>query len=276
MSTSPEAVREEPDAGAVAVPHVELRGVTKRFGGITALADLDLQIEHATVHALIGENGAGKSTLGRVICGAHLPDLGTVLLDGQKVQLTSPRHALSHGIALISQEPTLVPQRTVLDNVFLGQEVGPLGFVRRRRELVAEFATLTEQSGFEIAPSARVRDLSMAQKQRVMVIRALARHARLIVMDEPTSTLTSSEAAQLLALVGTCATRAGRSSISLIRFGKCSRSRTLSRSFATVGLSTPGRPVRRRLTHWPRPCSGANSWRDLHHEGHRSRLLRPC
>ncbi len=202
MSTSPEAVREEPDAGAHAVPHVELRGVTKRFGGITALADLDLQIEHATVHALIGENGAGKSTLGRVICGAHLPDLGTVLLDGQKVQLTSPRHALSHGIALISQEPTLVPQRTVLDNVFLGQEVGPLGFVRRRRELVAEFATLAEQSGFEITPSARVRDLSMAQKQRVMVIRALARHARLIVMDEPTSTLTSSEAAQLLALVG--------------------------------------------------------------------------
>jgi ABC-type sugar transport system ATPase subunit len=201
MSTFPEAVREDPSATAVGIPHIELRSVTKRFGGITALANIDLQVEHATVHALIGENGAGKSTLGRIICGAHLPDLGTVSLDGIEVQLISPRHALAHGIALISQEPTLVHQRTVLENVFLGQEVGTLGFLRRRRELVSAFTSLTEQTGFDISAAARVGDLSIAQKQRVMVIRALARDARLIVMDEPTSTLTSSEAAQLLTLV---------------------------------------------------------------------------
>ncbi len=182
-------------------PHVEIRSVTKRFGGITALADVDLQVHHRSVHALIGENGAGKSTLGRIICGAHVSDFGTMRLDGKEVQLTSPRQALSHGIALISQEPTLVQQRTVLENVFLGREVGTLGFVRRQRDLVSTFAALIERTGFELSPGARVADLSIAQKQRVMVIRALARDARLIVMDEPTSTLTSGEASQLLALV---------------------------------------------------------------------------
>ena len=119
------------------------------------------------------------------------PTVALCAVDGKEVQLTSPRQALSHGIALISQEPTLVQQRTVLENVFLGREVGKLGFVRRRRDPVSTFAALTEQTGFELSPGARVADLSIAQKQRVMVIRALARDAWLIVMDEPTSTLTS-------------------------------------------------------------------------------------
>ncbi|HXW78930.1 MAG TPA: ATP-binding cassette domain-containing protein, partial [Acidimicrobiales bacterium] len=202
MNAFPETVGGQSTEHVATLPHVELRGVTKRFGGTTALADVNLRVNHASVHALVGENGAGKSTLGRIICGDHIPDLGAVWLDGKEVQFTSPRRALAQGVALISQEPTLVQQRTVLENVFLGQEAGTLGFVRRRRDLVARFAALAEQTGFDLSPAARVGDLSIAQKQRVTVVRALARNARLIVMDEPTSTLTSSEADQLLTLVG--------------------------------------------------------------------------
>jgi ABC-type sugar transport system ATPase subunit len=181
--------------------HVELRRVTKRFGGVTALADVDLVVRRGTVHALIGENGAGKSTLGRVLCGAHSPEAGTLLLNGDELQLSSPRQALRHGLALVSQEPMLVPQRSVLENVFLGREAGALGMLRNKRELLADFAELAELTSFRVSPTVRVRQLPMAERQRVAVIRALACRAELVVLDEPTSTLTAGEAEHLLALV---------------------------------------------------------------------------
>jgi len=182
-------------------PHVELRGVWKRFGGVTALAGIDLAVSRATVHAVVGENGAGKSTLGRIVCGAHRPDEGTLALDGEPIRLASPRQALRRGIALISQEPTLVPQRSVLDNVFLGRHGGRFGFVRNAKELLHEFSSLAERAGVALSPATLVRELSIADQQRVTLLRALAADATLIVMDEPTSTLSSSEADQLLTLV---------------------------------------------------------------------------
>lgn len=182
-------------------PHIELRSVGKRFGPVTALASVDLIVNHGSVHALVGENGAGKSTLGRIICGVHTPDTGRVFLDGVELELRSPRQALRSGIALINQEPTLVPQRTVLDNVFLGHKTGRFGLVGNLQERLRSFSSLTERAGFAVSPTSRVRDLSIADKQRVAVIRALACDAQLIVMDEPTSTLTSGETEQLLTLV---------------------------------------------------------------------------
>ena len=139
------------------VLHIELRSIGKRFGAVTALANVDLAVSHGTVHALVGENGAGKSTLGRIICGVHTPDKGRLLLDGAKVELRSPRQALRSGIALINQEPTLVPQRTVLDNVFLGHKTRRFGLVSNRQELLSSFDSLTDRAGFGVSPTARVR-----------------------------------------------------------------------------------------------------------------------
>jgi ABC-type sugar transport system ATPase subunit len=200
MTTSEDSALASADAPDRMAAHIELRGITKRFGGVTALSEVSVSIRHATIHALIGENGAGKSTLGRIICGAHTPDRGVVSLDGTEVHLDSPRDALRNGIALVSQEPTLVPQRTILDNVFLGRDANRFGLVRSKRDLLAAFASLAERAGFDLPPTVRARDLSVADKQRVAVVRALACGARLIVMDEPTSTLTSGEATHLLNL----------------------------------------------------------------------------
>src|SRR5690242_10957009 len=111
------------------VPHVELLDIGKRFSGVQALDGITLAIERGTVHGLVGENGAGKSTLGRIVAGAHSPDTGSMRVDGETVRFGSPRDALAHGVTMIAQELTLVPRRSVIENVFLGQEDARLGVV---------------------------------------------------------------------------------------------------------------------------------------------------
>ena len=113
--------------------HVQARGVSKRFGGVLALDSIDLEIEHDSIHALVGENGAGKSTLGKVIAGVHRPDDGELWVDGRRVDYRSPRDALGDRITVIAQEPTLVPHRSVQENVYLGVEGGRGGIVDSRR-----------------------------------------------------------------------------------------------------------------------------------------------
>ena len=118
-------------------PHVELRQVSKRFGGVQALHLVDLEITPGSIHALVGENGAGKSTLGKILAGVHRPDEGELLVHGDRADFRSPRDALAHGITIIAQEPTLVPHRSVQENVFLGVEKGPLGVLDERRTRTA-------------------------------------------------------------------------------------------------------------------------------------------
>ncbi|MEM7274239.1 MAG: sugar ABC transporter ATP-binding protein [Actinomycetota bacterium] len=175
---------------------IECRGLTKRFGGTVALDAVDVTIGAGTVHALVGENGAGKSTLGKVIAGVHQPDEGEVLIDGAPVQLRSPKAALDLGITMVAQELSLVPTRSVLDNVFLGIESSRRGILSGRAAL-HRFETLTERYGIELDPTARVGALPVAQQQRVEILRALARDARVVVMDEPTARLSHGEAAAL-------------------------------------------------------------------------------
>ncbi|HWV87883.1 MAG TPA: sugar ABC transporter ATP-binding protein [Capillimicrobium sp.] len=193
--------QDSPIAGAGASrPRVEAHELSKRFGGVHAVKGVSVAIAAGSVHGLVGENGAGKSTLSKMIGGVHAPDGGELRVDGRPVRFASPRDALAEGIAMIAQEIALVPARTVLENVFLGLEPRRLGVVRRRA-LRARFAELDARTGFGIPADARVADLRTADQQKVEILRAIARDARVILMDEPTAALTIDESRRLLEII---------------------------------------------------------------------------
>jgi ABC-type sugar transport system ATPase subunit len=173
-------------------PVVRLHGVSKHFGATRALFDVNLDVIAGSVHGLVGQNGAGKSTLGKVLSGIHERDSGDFVAFGHAVRRWSPRAALEHGIAMIQQELSLVPELSVAQNVFLGIEGRRFGLLSERE--VERFDALNNQVGFRLDPTARVRTLRFADRQKVEILRALARNAQLIVMDEPTSALTVDEA----------------------------------------------------------------------------------
>ncbi len=181
-------------------PLVEVRGISKRFGGVQALDGVSVAIQAGSVHGLVGENGAGKSTLAKVIGGVYRPDEGELLVDGRQRTFNAPRDALETGIATIAQEIALVPARTVLENVMLGIESHTAG-VLRSRELRRRFDELNEQTGFRLDAQALVRTLRTADQQKVEILRAIAREARLLLMDEPTAALTRDETEHLLETV---------------------------------------------------------------------------
>ncbi len=168
--------------------HVELRDISKSFGGTRALEGVRLTIGRGSIHALVGENGAGKSTLGKIISGAHTADHGQLLLDGELVRFHSPRDAISRGVILIAQELAVVSSLTVAQNVFLGVEPRQGGF-QNRRELRRRYAELAASVGFELDGDANAGSLRTADQQKVEILRALSRNAQLIVMDEPTAAL---------------------------------------------------------------------------------------
>lgn len=169
---------------------IELRGVSKSFGGLPVLNGIDLRLEPGSVHALVGENGAGKSTLSKIIAGVYTADSGMVLVDGEEVTFSTPREALDRGIATIAQELALVPELTVEENVFLGREPRTLGWIDRRK-LRREYLAVAERTGFELQPDAPVAGMRTADQQKVEILRALARGASLIIMDEPTAALSA-------------------------------------------------------------------------------------
>ncbi|TWP32537.1 sugar ABC transporter ATP-binding protein [Leekyejoonella antrihumi] len=181
-------------------PVMRLDGVAKRFGGIQALNGVDVVIPAGAVVALVGENGAGKSTLGKVIAGVHHPDAGRIFIDNVEVDLRSPRDALNYGIAMVAQELALVPEMRVADNVFLGFESRAHGYINSRSNR-RRFEELQHSVGFTLDPDHRAGSLRVADQQKVEILRALARDARIIVMDEPTAALTRDEAGSLFAIV---------------------------------------------------------------------------
>lgn len=182
--------------------HIELRGVSKSYGGVHAVRDVSLKIERGTVHALVGENGAGKSTISNIIAGAIGPTHGELLVDGESVLFRSPRAALAKGIAMIEQELAMVPGDSVIDNVFMGFQPRRFGFIDRRRQRKS-FDDLLAMSGFRLKPGSAVGTLRVADQQRVEILRALARNAEFIIMDEPTAPLTKDEAQHLYAVIDT-------------------------------------------------------------------------
>lgn len=190
------------DASVAGVPQltVELRDVGKSFGGLPVLTDIDLTLVPGSVHALVGENGAGKSTLTKIIAGLYSADTGTILVDGEEVSFDSPREALDRGIAAIAQELALVPGLSVAENVFLGREPRRFGWVDRRA-LRARFVELAARTGFDLDPDVMVGSLRTADQQKVEILRALARGASLIIMDEPTASLPAHDTQLLHAVV---------------------------------------------------------------------------
>jgi ABC-type sugar transport system ATPase subunit len=168
--------------------HVELKDISKSFGGTRALEGVSLTVSRGKIHALVGENGAGKSTLGKIIAGAHTADSGQMLLDGEPARFHSPREAIARGVILIAQELAIVPALTVEQNVFLGVEPRQGGF-QNRRELRRRYRELAASVGFELDGAAVAGTLRTADQQKVEILRALSRNAQLIVMDEPTAAL---------------------------------------------------------------------------------------
>ena len=176
--------------------HVELRDVSKHYGGVLALDDVSIAVKRGSVHALVGENGAGKSTLGKLVAGVIAPDGGTILLDGTPVSFRSPKEALERGIALISQEPSVVPRLSVAENVLLGAEPRAGGFVKRPA-LRRRYDELSREAGFGLAAGASAGRLRTAEQQQVEILRAFARDARVIVMDEPSAALSGQDTERL-------------------------------------------------------------------------------
>jgi rhamnose transport system ATP-binding protein len=181
-------------------PHVELVDIGKSFGGVRALDGISLRIEKGSIHALVGENGAGKSTLGKILAGVIAPDRGQLLIGGEPVAFRSPREAIVRGIVLIAQELSIAPALSVAENVFLGTEPRRAGFVARRA-LRRRYDELAAAAGFELSGDLPGRGLRTADQQKVEILRALCRDARLIVMDEPTAALPRSDADRLYQVV---------------------------------------------------------------------------
>lgn len=178
-----------------------MRGVRKAFGAVQALAGVDLEVRPGEVHALIGENGAGKSTLMKVLSGAHRADEGAMELEGRPYQPRGPLHAREQGVAMIYQELTLAPHLTVLENVWLGRERTRSGLLDRAAMRPVVEAALKRLDHPDIAPDVRVADLGPGARQLVEVARALVGEARVLVMDEPTSSLSKRDTERLFTVV---------------------------------------------------------------------------
>jgi ribose transport system ATP-binding protein len=182
-------------------PLLQMQGIVKVFPGARALDGVDLEILPGEVHCLLGQNGAGKSTLIKVLAGAHQPTEGTILLDGEPIDISDPVAALKYGVATMYQELDVVDGLTVAENIYLGHELATAGF-SQRREAVRRTRELLKRLGHsEVSPNQEVGELSAAGKQIVSMARALSRDARVIIMDEPSAVLDSEEVGNLFRVV---------------------------------------------------------------------------
>lgn len=180
---------------------LELRGITKTFGPLVANDHIDLVVEPGQIHALLGENGAGKSTLMNVLYGLYQPDAGEIYIDDEKVSFKGPGDAVAAGIGMVHQHFMLVPVFTVAESVALGYEptkaLGRLDLQAARKKV----QELSAQFGFDIDPDALIEDLPVGAQQRVEIIKALSRDAKVLILDEPTAVLTPQETDELIAIM---------------------------------------------------------------------------
>ena len=190
-----------PSPASSGPPALELKGITKRFGSVVANDRVDFDVRAGEVHALLGENGAGKSTLMSVLYGLYRPTEGEILVDGAPVEIDSPATAIRLGIGMVHQHFMLVPVMTVAENLVLGQEPkragGMLDFAAAR----ARVRELSDRYGLAVDPDALIEDITVGAQQRVEILRALYRGARILVLDEPSAVLTAQEVRELMGVI---------------------------------------------------------------------------
>jgi ABC-type sugar transport system ATPase subunit len=177
-----------------------MNNVHKAFPGVQALDQVSLHVHAGEVLGLIGQNGAGKSTLMKILSGVYSVDQGEIYLEGKPVQIRNPHHAQALGIAIIYQELNVMPNLTVMENIFIGREPGPPFFFSRRR-LQTQTEELLEHLKMELSPTAIVRNLSVAEQQMVEIAKTISRQVKVIIMDEPTSSLSETEVETLFAVI---------------------------------------------------------------------------
>lgn len=180
---------------------IQMKNITKRFGGVKALSDVSLNVKKGEIHALIGENGAGKSTLMKILAGAYEKDDGEILIDGKKAKITSPKSAINLGVSVIYQEFMLAPDLTVAENIFIDKLAGSKALINWK-DLKKRAKEQLLKLGFEdIDPEEEVGNLSVAYQQIVEICKCLARNSKVLVFDEPTAVLTFSETQKLLSII---------------------------------------------------------------------------
>ncbi|WP_380158203.1 ABC transporter ATP-binding protein [Kineococcus sp. R86509] len=177
---------------------LELKGITKRFGPLVANDSIDLVVREGEIHALLGENGAGKSTLMNVLYGLYTPDEGQILVDGEPVEFTSPGDAMAAGIGMVHQHFMLVPTFTATENIVLGAELTTGGGFLDRRRARKRVEETSQRFGLAIPADTLVADLAVGVQQRVEIVKALLRDAKVLVLDEPTAVLTPAETDDLM------------------------------------------------------------------------------
>jgi ABC-type uncharacterized transport system ATPase subunit len=183
-------------------PALELRGITKKFGSVVANDRVDFDLYPGEVHALLGENGAGKSTLMSVLYGLYRPTEGEIMVDGQPVEIDSPAKAIRLGIGMVHQHFMLVPVMTVAENLVLGNEPTQAGGVLDLDAARTRVKELSSRYGLAVDPDATIEDVTVGTQQRVEILRALYRGARILVLDEPTAVLTAQETEDLMSVLG--------------------------------------------------------------------------
>jgi len=197
VTSSPETVRDE----VVRAPALEMRGITKRYPGVVANDHIDLDVKPGEIHALLGENGAGKTTLMNILYGLARPDEGEILIDGKPAQIAGPTDAIARGINMVHQHFMLVPVLTVAENIILGVETMANPVFLDRVEARRRILELGQRFGFEIDPDVKVGELSVGWQQRVEILKALYRNAKVLVLDEPTAVLTPQETEEIFAVL---------------------------------------------------------------------------
>ncbi len=182
-------------------PVLELHGITKRFPGVLANDRVDFDLRRGEVHALLGENGAGKSTLMNVLYGLYHPDEGEIRIKGKPIRIHSPKDAIERGIGMVHQHFMLIPVMTVAENIVLANEPTHAGVLLDYATARKRVIELSQQFNFAIDPDARIENISVGQQQRVEILKALYRHADILILDEPTAVLTPQEAQELFEIL---------------------------------------------------------------------------
>ncbi len=182
-------------------PLLELRGITKRFPGVLANDDVNLDLRRGEVHALLGENGAGKSTLMNILYGLYTPDQGQILLNGRPIDVGSTKAAIEHGIGMVHQHFMLIPVMTVAENIVLATEPRHAGVLLDYDAARRRVRELSDRYGLAVDPDARIDRITVGQQQRVEILKALYRGAEILILDEPTAVLTPQEAQELFEII---------------------------------------------------------------------------